>query len=76
MIELSDLDTTDDPRELFQLASEAIHERQKAINELGQLRRKAVNQLRAEGKKYDEIAVLLGISPARISQLIHSVKRA
>jgi serine/threonine protein kinase/uncharacterized protein YutE (UPF0331/DUF86 family) len=67
---LHDLESVDDPLELFRLASEAILQRQTDIDRLAEIRTRAVAALHAQGLSNRDIARLVGVSPPRVSQLV------
>ncbi|MQA02150.1 MAG: sigma-70 family RNA polymerase sigma factor [Streptosporangiales bacterium] len=60
---------TSDPLARVRLATEAVSAYQEAINELGQIRRDAVEELRSQGLTLTQIAERAGVSRARLSQL-------
>lgn len=65
-----DLDTVDDPLELFRLASTAINRHQEAIDHLAEIRARAMAALHARGYSYKELADTLGLSAPRVGQLV------
>jgi hypothetical protein len=69
MDELKRVRETADPLDRVQAATQAVSAYQDAINELGLLRREAVDELRAQGWTLTEIADKAGVSRARLSQL-------
>jgi len=70
MISPEDLNSVEDPLELFQLASTAIGEHQDAIDRLAEIRARSVAALHARGYSYKELADILGLSAPRVGQLV------
>lgn len=69
MDELERVRAAPDPLERVRLATELVSAYQEAINDLGRIRRDAVEELRAQGLTLTEIAQRAGVSRARLSQL-------
>jgi hypothetical protein len=70
VISPEDLDSVEDPLELFRLSSEAISEYQTAIDRLAEIRARAIGALYARGSSYKELANSLGLSTPRVGQLV------
>jgi transcriptional regulator with XRE-family HTH domain len=70
MISLEDLNSIEDPLELFRLASAAIGEHQDAIDRLAEIRARSVAALHARGYSYKELSQILGMSAPRVGQLV------
>ena len=70
MVSQEDLDSIEDPLELFRLASAAIGEHQDAIDRLAEIRARSVAALHARGYSYKELSGILGMSAPRVGQLV------
>lgn len=70
MISPEDLNSVEDPLELFKLSSEAISDYQNAIDRLAEIRMRSIAALYARGSSYKELANTLGLSPPRVGQLV------
>lgn len=60
----------EDPIERAKAVNAAIDEYQAAIAELSRIRREALEELIASGKKHSQVADLVGMSRSRVSQLL------
>jgi hypothetical protein len=61
-----------DPAERARRASQLVAEYQQAVGELSRIRREAIEELIALGKSQTDVAALLGMTRARVGQLISS----
>lgn len=64
-----------DPRRRAKAAHDLIEELQATVTDLSRLRRKTFEQLLESGMSQTDIAVLLGISRSRVSQLISGITK-
>nr|BFE64971.1 hypothetical protein GCM10020063_094970 [Dactylosporangium thailandense] len=67
-----DLYTIEDPLELFRRATAAIAEQQDNIDQIAEIRARAVTAMYARGYSYKDLAGLLDVSAPRIGQLVGS----
>lgn len=65
-----------DPAERAQRASQRLADYQAAVGELSRIRREALEELVAHGRTQTEIAALLGMTRARVGQLLSTGPRA
>jgi uncharacterized protein YutE (UPF0331/DUF86 family) len=70
VISPEDLDSIEDPLELFRLSSIAISHHQEAIDRLADIRARSMAALHARGSSYKELARTLGLSTPRVGQLV------
>ncbi|NUS73279.1 MAG: sigma-70 family RNA polymerase sigma factor [Corynebacteriales bacterium] len=69
MSALERLRTIGDPKERLREAGELLAEVQSTAAEIGEIRRGAIDELRAQGMTLAQIATIVGVSVARLSQL-------
>lgn len=65
-----------DPGERARKASQLVAEYQQAVGELSRIRREAIEELIALGKSQKDVAALLGMTRARVGQLLSSGPKA
>ena len=70
MITLEDLYQVDDPLELFELTTRAVSEYQAVLDQMAEIRARALAALYARGHTYKDLADKLGLSAPRIGQLV------
>ncbi|GGM84175.1 hypothetical protein GCM10012275_63530 [Longimycelium tulufanense] len=74
--ELEELNALDDPVDRAKRAGELVAEHQTVVTELSRIRREALEELVARGSKPGEIAKALGMTRARVSQLLSTGPRS
>ncbi|SBT63767.1 Sigma-70, region 4 [Micromonospora sediminicola] len=70
-----DLAGIQDPGERARTASDLIDEHQAAVNELSRLRREALDEMVSQGMTHAQIAQVVGMTRARVGQLLSSGPR-
>jgi uncharacterized protein YutE (UPF0331/DUF86 family) len=70
VISPEDLDSIEDPLELFKRSSEAISQHQEAIDQLADIRAHSIAALYVRGASYKELANTLDLSTPRVGQLV------
>ncbi|MGW3613755.1 sigma-70 family RNA polymerase sigma factor [Micromonospora sp. NPDC005163] len=70
-----DLPGIHDPGERARTASDLIDEHQAAVNELSRLRREALDEMVSQGMTHAQIAQVVGMTRARVGQLLSSGPR-
>jgi hypothetical protein len=68
----SDLYNTEDPLELFRLTTQALDEYRAVIDQMAEIRARAVAALYSRGYSYKDLASQLQLSAPRIGQLVSS----
>lgn len=71
-IDLKALSELADPADRAQRASQLVADYQSAVGELSRIRREAIEELIALGRSQTDVAALLGMTRARVGQLLSS----
>lgn len=74
-ISVEKLAEVQDPGERARIASDRIDEHQAAVNELSRLRREALDEMVSKGMTHAQIAAVIGMTRARVGQLLSSGPR-
>jgi DNA-directed RNA polymerase specialized sigma24 family protein len=71
---LSWLEDVPDPRERYRRATEELEKHQQAVEQLSAIRAAAASDAYKSGQTFRALADELGVSPARVHQLIQEAK--